>query len=330
MGTRALIIRDVPSRKLNYGFIQFESIEAAEKAYYEVHGQKLHSVTLHIEFSKSLPGERKKRLSSSQNHSKRDDERHRDLHWMSQRGRNRERRRRKSHSSSCSESSSMRYSSSSASRSRSRSRSRSKRHRHRSRHVKSSNIPITTTTTINNEHRHNNRHRDSYSYSSAKTMCVNLPIEFDLKRMSDLIGFDTKKRRYALFSIHSTSSSLSKLQSYSDKRSKEKKRRHRERTRRRDRKRKELERRDQRKENHISSRSRSRSNDGSHSVTRSVSMSPSRITNIENGKIENDLNGNVVMNDLKMDKQQNGCLKEEIKVNDVNNVVIDVQDDAKK
>ena len=34
--TRSLIIRDVPSRKLNYGFVQFESVEAAENAYDEV------------------------------------------------------------------------------------------------------------------------------------------------------------------------------------------------------------------------------------------------------------------------------------------------------
>ena len=169
-------------------------------------------------------------------------------------------------------------------------------------------------------------------------MCVNLPIEFDLKRMSDLIGFDTKKRRYALFTIHNTSSSLSKLQNYSEKRSKEKKRRDRERGRRRDRKRKELVRSEHhRKDISSRSRTRSRSDDRMRSKSKSVSMSPSRITNIEVNKVENNgVNGGGadVVSDLKEDKQEqpqnNECLEEKMEVDDAGNGIADAQGDEKK
>ena len=52
--SRCLIIRDVPLRRLNYGFIQYENVNAANEAYHKVHGQRLNGILLHIEFSKSF------------------------------------------------------------------------------------------------------------------------------------------------------------------------------------------------------------------------------------------------------------------------------------
>merc|ERR1712008_636581 len=101
------------------------------------------------------------------------------------------------------------------------------------------------------------RHRNSVPTTTtangfATGMIVNLPMQFDLQRMHDLIGFDAKTNRYALFTIHSKSRSLSKLQKYSEQR-----KRHRSHHRRR----------------------RSRSPLYSRSVSRSkfVSMSPSNV-----------------------------------------------------
>eukprot|EP01083_Nonionella_stella_P046714 125113_1 len=59
---RCLIIKDVPKRRLNYGFVQYESCEAADEAYHKCNGKVLDDIVLQIEFSRTLPGERKKRM----------------------------------------------------------------------------------------------------------------------------------------------------------------------------------------------------------------------------------------------------------------------------
>ena len=298
--TRCLIIRDVPLRKLNYGFIQYESISAAHEAYQKVHGRLLNGIPLHIEFSKSLPGERKKRLINTRNKYSSmiclspNDERVQDLHILSQqkkypnsrrnssmRSRSRTRsmrsrsrspsqsRARSSSSASSASSSSSSSCSASTSPSRARSRSQSRarspsNHRQRSRsksisvsrsrhgrkkrdkHHGSRSSSSTSSSSsasslsssslhgdgrrgnnrISNNHNrmkssHNHRNDDDKKYDKKKysslAMCVNLPNEYDLKRMSHLIGYDPNKQGYILFSVNQTSSSLSKLQNVLDK-----------------------------------------------------------------------------------------------------------------
>lgn len=85
--TRFVIIRDVPSRRTDYGFISYETVNAAESALAELDGIVLNGESLRIEKSKTLPGERKKRMLQKRTNRRypefQPDERQHDLHWNS-------------------------------------------------------------------------------------------------------------------------------------------------------------------------------------------------------------------------------------------------------
>jgi len=212
--TRCNVVRSNSSRRSNFGFVQFESVAAAESALDELNGVLLNGQPLEIEFSRSLPGERRRRLQHRRpNH--RQNAAQSALRGNGRRSRSafqqkasRQRAGRGGHSRSRSRAQSR---SRSRDRSRSRSRSRSRRRKNRSISPRRDREEQRRghSPPKNNEDAPRSD-RETEHNDAVPTLCVNLPNEFDPKQ--HLIGFDPKQSRYLLFAVKATSSSLRKMQ----------------------------------------------------------------------------------------------------------------------